>query len=49
MQAAIPLYMRRAAHMLTPLADTLETWDAVRASAMLIMLIALVLVLSLRV
>ena len=49
MQAAIQLYMRRADHLLTPLADTFETWDAVRASAMLIMLIALVLVLSLRV
>lgn len=40
--------MRRADHLFTPLADTFQAWDAIRVVATLIMVIALVLVLSLR-
>lgn len=49
MLTAIYRDMRRADDLLTPLAHTFEAWDAVRAVSTLIMLIALMLVLSLRV
>jgi hypothetical protein len=45
---AITLVMRRADHLLTPLVDSFQAWDAIRVVATLIIVIALMLVLSLR-